>query len=77
MMRLGKAGSDYPFCASAREMNVQQAIPMQMREFAIALGKANAAEPMAAKVHARKLKNSSSEGLHRCKLFAMKHCRPR
>ena len=77
MMRLSKTGSDDSFCASAREMNVQQTISMQVREFAIAARKTNTAEAMATQVNARKLEGSSFQRLQRYKLFAMKHRRPR
>jgi len=72
MMRLRMTGSHHAFGAFAREVHIQQAIPMQVRKFAPAAREANSAEAMAAGSDARDLERSNFQRLQCRELLAVK-----
>ena len=76
MVRTCETGNHHAFGALAREVHIQQSIPMQMREFAPAAREANAAKAMAAWPDARKLARSNLQRLQGRESVAVKQRRP-
>jgi len=76
MVGLRETGSDHAFSALAREVDIQQAIPVQVRKFTPAPREANAAKAMAAWPDARKPARSNLQRLQGRESVAVKQRRP-
>ena len=77
MVRARAFGGDNGLGALAREVDIEQAIPVEVREFAGGTRKAQAAEPMAAGPDTGELERAVLECLHRGNPASMKQRRPR
>jgi len=77
MVGAGAAGGDNGLGALAREVYIEQAIPVEVCKFAFGTRKAKTAETMTARLNARELERKGLERLHGPNLAAMKQCGPR